>query len=146
MLMPKFQQLHSVEFGLWHWNWTIEKHFRLFIWKVVKPVLFWSFQQRMITLSPHRYPNFMHSWCAYNIGLNFGSYHACRPIQGDHLCCSTAICSIRTVSFPCQKRKSSRKLIVPLQSFQGQQVKGLAIMERRISETFKIWPVIYHYP
>lgn len=48
--------------------------------------------------------------------------------------------------FPAKKRKSSRKLIVPLQSFQGQQVKGLAIMERRISESFKIWPVIYHYP
>lgn len=93
------------------------------------------------------FPMYLSLVRSFTLCIRQWPHHACKPILGDHLGCSPVICSIRTsVSFPCQKCRSMLKLIVPLHSLQGQQVKGMVIIERRISKTLNMWLVIYHYP
>lgn len=54
--------------------------------------------------------------------------------------------SIGRVSSPCQNCIHTLTQIVSPRRFRGRQVKGMVMIEKRISKTLNIWQVIYHYP
>lgn len=90
-------------------SWTLQQNFLLFLlcscWIKRKKISMDIKCCHILMYSPI-FSFFLHSSLVvgfYFTGVSHTSYHACRPILGDHLGRSSVICSIRTVSFPCQK-------------------------------------------